>query len=89
MLEGKSRKLIASGGNEPVADGGAEGHSVFANALIRGFTQINKNMFTAGELFYEFIEEPVAGKSQQTPQYSPLRNSGHESGDIVFVRKVN
>jgi hypothetical protein len=29
----------------------------------------------------------VAGKADQTPEYNPLRNSGHESGDFVFVRK--
>jgi hypothetical protein len=87
MLEGKSRRLIASGGNEPVDDGGGGDHSVFASALLRGLTQMKRDMFTAGELFYEFIEERVAGKSQQTPQYSALRNSGHDSGDFVFFRK--
>jgi tetratricopeptide (TPR) repeat protein len=28
----------------------------------------------------------VAGGAEQTPAYSALRNSGHESGDFVFVR---
>lgn len=87
MLAGTSRTLIASGGNEPVADGGADGHSVFASALLRGFNQTDRDAFTAEELFYNYIREAVSGRSDQTPEYNPLRNSGHESGDFVFVRK--
>jgi hypothetical protein len=86
MFAGKSRTLMASGGNEPVADGGGGRHSIFANALLRGLAQIEKSEFTAGELFRDFVEESVAGRAQQTPEYNPLRNSGHESGDFVFVR---
>lgn len=87
MLEGRSRTLIASGGNEPVADGGEGGHSVFASALLRGLAQTERDAFTAEELFYGYIRESVTGRSDQTPEYNPLRNSGHESGDFVFFRK--
>jgi uncharacterized caspase-like protein len=87
MLEGRSRTLIASGGNEPVADGGEGGHSVFASALLRGLDQSGQDAFTAEELFYNHIRESVSGRSDQTPEYNPLRNSGHENGDFVFVRK--
>jgi Tfp pilus assembly protein PilF len=86
MIGGKSRTLMASGGNEPVADGGGSGHSVFAKALLAGIEQMGQNRFTAGELFRDHIVESVAGAADQTPEYSPLRNSGHESGDFVFVR---
>jgi Flp pilus assembly protein TadD len=86
MIEGKSRTLMASGGNEPVADGGGSGHSVFAKALLGGITQMDGERFTAGELFRDHIVESVAGTAEQTPEYSPLRNSGHESGDFVFIR---
>jgi len=86
MMAGRSRTLMASGGNEPVADGGGGGHSVFASALLRGLAQTEKAQFTAAELFRDYIEEAVAGRANQTPEYNPLRNSGHESGDFVFVR---
>ena len=69
-----------------VADGGSGGHSVFANALLRGLTQIDKDVFTAEEIFHDFILEAVAGGASQTPEYNPIRSSGHESGDFVFVR---
>lgn len=29
---------------------------------------------------------PVAARTEQTPVYKPLPNSGHESGDFVFTR---
>jgi tetratricopeptide (TPR) repeat protein len=61
MIEGKSRTLMASGGNEPVADGGGSGHSVFAKALLGGITQMDGERFTAGELFRDHIVESVAG----------------------------
>ncbi|HYH84507.1 MAG TPA: caspase family protein, partial [Pyrinomonadaceae bacterium] len=87
MAAGRSRTLMASGGDEPVADGGGgDKHSVFANALLRGLRQIDKDRFTAAELFRYHVEQPVAGTAEQTPEYNPLRNSGHESGDFVFTR---
>jgi hypothetical protein len=87
MISGKSRTLMASGGNEPVADGGGGGHSVFAKAFLLGLSQMEKDKFTATELFRDFVQERVAGAANQTPEYNPLRNSGHESGDFVFVRR--
>jgi hypothetical protein len=86
MMAGKSRTLMASGGNEPVADGGGGKHSVFAGALLQGLRTMDKEQFTAAELFRNFIEESVSGRANQTPEYNPLRNSGHESGDFIFVR---
>ncbi|MDX2040298.1 MAG: caspase family protein [Acidobacteriota bacterium] len=87
MRGGTSRILMASGGNEPVADGGGGNHSVFARALLDGLRGMSERVFTADELFHQFIKERVAGKSDQTPEYNPLRNSGHEAGDFIFVRQ--
>jgi formylglycine-generating enzyme required for sulfatase activity len=86
MMAGRSRTLMASGGNEPVADSGGGGHSVFASALLRGLQEMDKGRFTATELFSNYIVESVAGRAEQTPEYEPIRNSGHESGDFVFVK---
>ncbi|MBC7929036.1 MAG: caspase family protein [Rubrivivax sp.] len=86
MASGRSRMLMASGGNEPVADGGGGGHSVFANALLRGLREMDRGRFTAAELFRNYVVERVAGRAEQTPEYNPIRNSGHDSGDFVFVR---
>ncbi len=86
---GKSRNLLSSGGNEPVSDaGGDAGHSVFASAFLKGLTQMEPNDFTALELFRDYIAVPVAGRSAQSPHYTPIQNSGHDDGDFVFRRKV-
>jgi hypothetical protein len=86
MLQGKSRTLMSSGGNEPVADSGGSGHSVFAAALLRGLRGEQENSFSAEGLFARYIRETVGGGSRQTPEYKVIQDSGHESGDFVFVR---
>jgi uncharacterized caspase-like protein len=85
MVERPSRTLMASGGNEPVADSGGGGkHSVFAAALLSALNEANNEMFTAEEIFHGRVKEIVAGKSDQVPQYENIKNSGHEGGDFVF-----
>jgi hypothetical protein len=92
MLTGKSRYVMSSGGNEPVADedapGHASGHSVFANALLEGLSEMNLTEFSADELFSRYIREQVGGRSKQVPEYNPIRDSGHEEGDFVFFRLI-
>jgi hypothetical protein len=88
MLASRSRTLMASGGNEPVSDTGVGGHSVFANALLAALQKVDQDAFTAGDLFHNFIQQQVAGKSEQVPVYSLIRNSSHDEGDFVFTRRV-
>ena len=77
---------MASGGNEPVADGGGSGHSIFAKVFLRALKNAERKIFTAEQVFLQ-IKESVAGQSEQTPEYSIIRNSGHDGGDFVFKRK--
>jgi uncharacterized caspase-like protein/ketosteroid isomerase-like protein len=86
MLASKSRNLMASGGVEPVADGGPGNHSIFASALLESLGAMDERQFTAGDLFQRFIKRGVAGRSRQVPEYSFIRNSGDEFGDFVFSR---
>jgi uncharacterized caspase-like protein len=86
MALGKSRTLMSSGALEPVADGGGGGHSVFTGALIKALATSSDSIVTAGGLFDQYVQVSVAGRSDQTPQYAPIRNSGHDFGDFVFVR---
>ncbi|HEX7312387.1 MAG TPA: caspase family protein [Pyrinomonadaceae bacterium] len=85
MAAGRSRTLMASGGDQPVADGGGSGHSVFAAALLRGLRQTERPRFTSAELF-SYVVQAVAGRANQTPEHHRLLDSGHEAGDFVFVR---
>lgn len=86
MSGGRSRMLMASGGDEPVAYAGNGGHSVFSAALLRGLRLMGGPRFTASELFVEYVQNPVAGRTGKIPAYNPLRDSGHEGGDFVFKR---
>jgi len=85
MWSSKSRTLMASGADEPVADGGGGGHSIFANALLQSLHSMGDSEFTAAALFQR-VQPSVAGRSAQLPQYSLIRNSGHNYGDFVFSK---
>ena len=86
MALGKSRTLMSSGALEPVSDIGGNGHSAFTGALLQALTATSDSVFSAGGVFDQYIQVSVAGRSEQTPQYVPVRNSGHDYGDFVFVR---
>jgi tetratricopeptide (TPR) repeat protein len=88
MLSSRSRTIMASGGDEPVSDGGSDGHSVFAYELLQSLEHVDEEMFTAGDLFALHLKQRVGGNSEQQPRYDIIRASGHEEGDFVFVRKA-
>jgi hypothetical protein len=86
LAQRRTRVLISSGNNEPVEDLGGDGHSVFARALLTGLEKMEYDAFSARELFDDYVLPMVIGRSDQEPQYRPIERSGHEGGDIVFVR---
>lgn len=86
MLKSKSRTLMSSGGDEPVADAGAPGHSIFAATILESLIGIDAETFSAADLFHRYVQPAVAGRSDQLPQYSVIRNSGHAYGDFIFSR---
>ena len=89
MLQTKSRQVMASGGDEPVADSDAPGrfarHSVFANVLLQDLSQLKANEFTAEQLFVQ-VKEQVHGRAKQEPQYKTMGASSDQGGDFVFIR---
>ena len=92
MVQARSRSIMASGGNEPVADSGADGHSVFANMLLRALQKPDAPIFTASNLFYFRIREQVAVTSKQVPEYTMLKSAldpkkDTELGEFVFATK--
>jgi uncharacterized caspase-like protein len=86
MLASRSRHIMASGGDEPVSDGGPDGHSIFAYAFLQALQHPDDDMFTAEDLFQKHLKQWVGGSSDQQPRYDPIRNSNHEEGDFVFMR---
>ena len=81
-----SRQAITSGGLEPVMDGGRDGHSVFTYYLLKVLGSNNNKYFDASQL-YEKLKIPVINNSEQTPKISPIKNSGDEGGQFLFIRK--
>ena len=82
----KSRAVISSGGNEPVADAGAPGHSIFTGTFLRGLREIESDEFSANDLFQQYVVVQVAGNSNQVPTFRVVLNSGDDFGDFVFSR---
>ncbi|PPR60801.1 MAG: hypothetical protein CFH04_01572 [Alphaproteobacteria bacterium MarineAlpha3_Bin3] len=80
-----ARVAITSGGLEPVADKGGGDHSPFAKAFI-DVLQENASIMDGVQLFGK-MRRPVMVAAEQTPQYSDVRNAGHDGGDFLFVRK--
>ena len=85
MVDKRTRVALTSGGLEPVADIGGGGHSPFAKALIEALAE-NDAIIDGNQLF-SAIRRPVVLSANQTPEYTDVRNAGHEGGDFLFVRK--
>lgn len=86
----KSRQLMASGGEEPVVDGGGDGHSVFARALIEALQAMPEPTFTANELFELKVKPAVIASSNalaegQIPGFHRISRAGDEpSSEFIF-----
>ncbi len=88
MALAKSRTVLTSGGVKPVLDSGTNGHSIFAKAFINA---LNRNSdILEGQILYQQISGPVKKDAKrlgfdQSPQYGPIRHTGHEAGEFFFV----
>ena len=79
MSKKRARTALASGGLEPVLDGGG-GHSVFTKAFMDALKE-NKSVLD-GQALFDAIKRPIVVNADQTPQYSDIRRA-----DFVFVRR--
>jgi hypothetical protein len=88
LAQHKVRTVMTSGGVQPVLDSGVNGHSVFANALLRILGD-NNDLMEANRLFDAISPQVVSGSAQyhysQVPTYRALTYAGHEGGDFLFV----
>ncbi|MBF0382322.1 MAG: DUF4347 domain-containing protein [Magnetococcales bacterium] len=85
--EQRSVVTMSSGGEEPVADGGSEGHSIFAFNLIKALKN-NDGFVSGSELFVE-VRDGVTKTFPQTPQYGAVMSAGHEEGGDFFFNNSN
>ena len=90
----KARQLMASGGEEPVEDGGGGGHSIFAKALIEALQHMPEATFTANELFESKVKPAVisaanATSEGQIPGFHRISRAGDEPGsEFIFQAQV-
>ena len=85
-----SRKIIASGGTEPVDAAGSGGHSVFAYYLIKSLRDNTNPYITSFQLFDQLVRG-VTNNSKQTPEYGTVPDTGDQgSSDFTFIlRKLD
>jgi uncharacterized caspase-like protein len=88
IAEKRSRTVLSSGDLQPVLDSGGGDHSVFAKAFLDVLAKNTEVL--EGERLHQEIAARVAYAAsaaliEQVPQYAPIRYSGHESGDFLFV----
>lgn len=86
----RSRTALTSGGLAPVLDGGGGNHSVFARAFLSVLRDLDD--VAEGQRVYRAVSARVAFEAnryqvEQVPEYAPIKFSGHESGDYLFIPK--
>ena len=88
MTSRKARTVLTSGGVQPVMDAGGGDHSIFADAFLK-VLRSNKQIVEDYTLYRDvsLAMRPASAKVgfQQTPQYAPLQNAGHEGSPFFFV----
>jgi hypothetical protein len=86
LLKRRAAVVMSSGGDEPVADEGKDGHSFFAWHLMRALEGLDG--WQPGSNLYERLRTAVSREFPQTPQYGASRGLGHEGNtDYLFERR--
>jgi len=80
----RSRQVISSGGVEPVADGGAEGHSLFAYYLIDALRKNEREVIDLENLFHTRVWKPVTEIGDQRPNVGRLKTPMDQDGQFVL-----
>lgn len=79
----KSRWGLTSGGNEPVADRGQNGNSLFAYHFV-GLLRDNTSPYLVPSHIFDQLAPIIANNADQTPRSEPLKGTGDEGGQFVF-----
>ena len=85
MSQKMARVVMTSGGLEPVVDSDGGNHSPFARAILKALAE-NQSILDGSGLF-SAVRRPVMAAADQTPEYSDVRQAGHDGGDFLFVRR--
>lgn len=87
LLKRRAAVVMSSGGDEPVADSGRDGHSIFAWHFMRALESLER--WQVGGNLFERVRDSVIKDFPQTPQYGASRSAGHQGGtDYLFERRA-
>ncbi len=85
LLRRRAVTVMSSGGDEPVADTGDDGHSVFASDFMRSLRSIRG--WSNGDRVFHQVRTGVESVLPQSPRYGAVLSAGHQPGaDYVFER---
>lgn len=89
LLKRKAAVVMSSGGDEPVADEGKSGHSVFAWHFMRALEGIQgEREWQPGNSLFDRVKAAVVREFPQTPQYGASRSAGHQGNtDYLWERR--
>jgi hypothetical protein len=81
----RSRQVITSGGVEPVADGGRDGHSLFAYYFLKSLKENDRDVIDLENLFHTYVWKPVTEIGGQRPNVGRLKTPMDEDGQFVLA----
>jgi formylglycine-generating enzyme required for sulfatase activity len=81
----RSRQVITSGGLEPVADGGRDGHSLFAYYFLKALKENDRDVIDLENLFHSRVWRYVTEIGGQRPNVGRLKTPMDEDGQFVLA----
>tara|TARA_B100000315_G_scaffold86502_1_gene79312 strand:+ start:674 stop:2836 length:2163 start_codon:yes stop_codon:yes gene_type:complete len=85
LFKEKSRWGMTSGNFTPVSDSGSKGHSIFAYQFLKTLKD-NENPYLTPREIYQKIGPIIRNNSEQMPVTRPIRNTGDQGGEFIFIR---
>lgn len=82
ILAKRSVVAMSSGGDEPVADEGKGGHSIFAWFLMQALRNVDN--WKVGSNIFEQVRRNVSETFPQEPHLGGVISAGHNGGDYLF-----
>ncbi len=90
MAKTPSRTVLTSGGVSPVLDSGGGEHSVFAKAFLQELKK-DTGIIDAYKIYLGVSQQVKTEAASvgflQRPTYAPIRHTGHNGGEFLFVKE--
>lgn len=85
LAQKKSRQIITSGGNEPVADSGRDNHSLFAYYFLKALEDNKARVIDIENLMLTDVWKSVSEKGGQRPRVGRLKTPMDENGQFILI----